>query len=51
LTRPSPRGIAEVLRIERSEIFDTQWVDNGPGWVAALLGSAADVLAQRPGAD
>jgi PhzF family phenazine biosynthesis protein len=40
--------IAEVLRIERSEIVDTQWVDNGPGWVAALLRSAADVLALRP---
>lgn len=40
--------IAQVLRIERSEILDTQWVDNGPGWVAALLRSAADVLALRP---
>jgi PhzF family phenazine biosynthesis protein len=43
------RRIAEVLRIERSQILDTQWVDNGPGWVAALLRSAAEVLALRPG--
>ena len=43
------RRIAEVLRVERSEILDTQWVDNGPGWVAALFGSAEAVLALRPG--
>ena len=43
------RRIAEVLRVERSEILDTQWVDNGPGWVAALFDSAEAVLALRPG--
>jgi len=43
------RRIAEVLRVERSEILDTQWVDNGPGWVAALFDSAETVLALRPG--
>jgi PhzF family phenazine biosynthesis protein len=42
------RHIAEVLRVERSEILDTQWVDNGPGWVAALFDSAEAVLALRP---
>src|SRR3954454_17474745 len=41
--------IATVLRIERSEIVDAQWVDNGPGWVAALLRTADAVLALRPG--
>ena len=25
-----------------------QWVDNGPGWVAVLLGSVEEVLALRP---
>lgn len=40
--------IASVLGIERGEIVDTQWVDNGPGWVAALLESADAVLAARP---
>ena len=40
--------IAEVLRIEREEIKDSQWVDNGPGWIAVLLESAAAVLQLRP---
>lgn len=30
------------------EIVDAAWVDNGPGWVAALLPSADDVLEARP---
>jgi PhzF family phenazine biosynthesis protein len=41
--------IAELLRIERSDVVDAQWVDNGPGWVAVLLPSAEAVLAVRPG--
>jgi PhzF family phenazine biosynthesis protein len=41
--------LAEMLRIERSEILDSQWVDNGPGWVAVLLSDAHAVLALRPG--
>jgi PhzF family phenazine biosynthesis protein len=41
--------IAGALRIERAQILDAQWVDNGPGWVAALLGSADEVIALRPG--
>ena len=40
--------VAELLRIERSSIVDTQWADNGPGWVAVLLGSVEEVLAVRP---
>ncbi len=40
--------IASVLRIERSAIVDSQWVDNGPGWVAVLLESAAAVLRVEP---
>jgi PhzF family phenazine biosynthesis protein len=41
--------IASGLRIERGEIVDAQWADNGPGWVAVLLADAAAVLALRPG--
>jgi len=41
--------IATLLGIERAEIEDAQWVDNGPGWVAVLLDSAEAVLAVRPG--
>jgi PhzF family phenazine biosynthesis protein len=40
--------IASVLGIERGAIVDTQWADNGPGWVAALLESAEQVLAVQP---
>ena len=40
--------IARSLRIARSAIRASQWVDNGPGWVAVLLGSRAEVLALRP---
>ena len=43
--------IANVLGIERSAVVDSQWVDNGPGWVAVLLGSAEEVLALSPGFD
>jgi PhzF family phenazine biosynthesis protein len=42
--------LAEVLRIGEDEIVDSQWVDNGPGWVAVLLESAEHVLALRPAA-
>ena len=41
--------IAAVLRIDRVDILDAAWVDNGPGWVAALLRDAESVLALRPG--
>jgi predicted PhzF superfamily epimerase YddE/YHI9 len=37
-----------MLGVEREDIVDAQWVDNGPGWVAVLLGSAEAVLALRP---
>lgn len=40
---------ADELRIDRADIHDAQWVDNGPGWVAVLLESAEAVLALRPG--
>ena len=40
--------IAEMLRIGREEIIDSQWVDNGPGWVGVLLRDAEAVLAIRP---
>jgi PhzF family phenazine biosynthesis protein len=41
--------VAEVLRIDRDAIVDANWVDNGPGWIGVLLGSADTVLALRPG--
>ncbi len=41
--------IASLLRIDRAEILDAEWADNGPGWAAVLLESADAVLALRPG--
>jgi PhzF family phenazine biosynthesis protein len=40
--------IADLLGISRQEIVDSQWVDNGPGWVGVLLRDAEAVLALRP---
>lgn len=40
--------IAEILRIDQSSIVDSQWVDNGPGWVGVMLGSAEAVLGLEP---
>jgi PhzF family phenazine biosynthesis protein len=57
MTRSGPVGSAELERIARilgigiEDIFESQWVDNGPGWVAVMLESAEAVLALRPTAD
>lgn len=40
--------LARVLGIDRDDIVDSQWADNGPGWVAVLLKDAASVLALEP---
>lgn len=40
--------IAKGLGIPRAQIIDHQWVDNGPGWAAVRLRSAAEVLAVEP---
>ncbi len=40
--------IAATLGVPRAEILDSQWVDNGPGWVAVLLADAEAVLALEP---
>jgi PhzF family phenazine biosynthesis protein len=46
---PVAAHVAAVLNIERDDIVDIQWADNGPGWVGVLLASAEAVLALRPG--
>lgn len=43
--------IADFLHIDRSNIIDAQWADNGPGWVVVLLGSAEEVLGLNPRRD
>ena len=40
--------VCAVLDIDRSEIVDAQWADNGPGWIAVMLESAEAVLALKP---
>ncbi len=40
--------IARGLAIDVADIRHHQWVDNGPGWCAVMLSSAAQVLAVRP---
>jgi PhzF family phenazine biosynthesis protein len=46
---PLVAHLADLLGIARADIVDSQWVDNGPGWVAVLLADADAVLALRPG--
>ena len=40
--------IVAGLRVAAAEVLHHQWVDNGPGWCAVMLKSAAQVLALRP---
>lgn len=40
--------LAQSLGLAPADIVAHQWVDNGPGWCALLLKSAAQVLAVRP---
>jgi PhzF family phenazine biosynthesis protein len=40
--------VAASLGLPETAILRLQWVDNGPGWVAALLGSAEQVLSLKP---
>jgi len=40
--------IARALALQPSDIVQHQWVDNGPGWCAVMLGSARQVLSLKP---
>lgn len=40
--------IVAALKIDAADVLQHQWVDNGPGWCAVMLRSAAQVLALRP---
>jgi PhzF family phenazine biosynthesis protein len=42
--------IVAALGVTRHDVLHHQWVDNGPGWCAVMLRSAAQVLACRPDA-
>lgn len=41
-------GVCAVLQIDRSDVLDAQWADNGPGWIAVRLADADEVLALTP---
>ena len=45
---PTLDKVAAFLRINRSQVVDAQWADNGPGWIAVMLASADAVLAVEP---
>lgn len=45
---PTLERVADQLGIDRADITDAQWADNGPGWIAVLLASPDAVLAIRP---
>lgn len=42
--------VAAALDLDPAEMLAVEWVDNGPGWIAALLESAERVLELRLGA-
>jgi PhzF family phenazine biosynthesis protein len=46
---PVVERVAASLGVERDDIVDAEWIDNGPGWVGVLLRDAAAVLALHPG--
>src|SRR5262245_8075256 len=46
--RDTLERVAKGLRIDPAAIRASQWADNGPGWVAVMLKSRAEVLALQP---
>jgi PhzF family phenazine biosynthesis protein len=42
--------VATALDLAPEEMLAVEWVDNGPGWIVALLEGAERVLELRPGA-
>jgi len=48
LEEPELDRIVRGLGIQRSDVVDHQWCDNGPPWQSILLESAEQVLAIRP---
>jgi PhzF family phenazine biosynthesis protein len=45
---PTRAQVCAALRVPNDAILALEWVDNGPGWVAALLADAAAVVALQP---
>jgi PhzF family phenazine biosynthesis protein len=51
LTAAELDEVAAAVGVTADDVVDAQWADNGPGWVALLLRSAAQVLALDPHLD
>jgi PhzF family phenazine biosynthesis protein len=47
--QPRVEHVADLLGLAPEEIVAAEWVDNGPGFLAVLLGDVERVLALRPG--
>lgn len=43
-------ALINILGIDEDQVVDTEWLDNGPGWVGVLLTDARTVLQLRPDA-
>jgi PhzF family phenazine biosynthesis protein len=41
--------VAEALKVAPEELLAVEWVDNGPGWITALIESPGRLLKLRPG--
>jgi PhzF family phenazine biosynthesis protein len=41
--------VARALNLDPGEMLAVEWVDNGPGWITALLASPEQLLELRPG--
>ena len=42
--------VCDFLSVNRDDVLDAQWIDNGPGWLGILLDSAQTVLSiKAPG--
>lgn len=44
---PRAQALA-ALKLREDEVLALEWIDNGPGWMAALLRDAGQVLALKP---
>lgn len=42
--------LIDILGVEREQVIDAEWLDNGPGWVGLLLENANSVLNLKPDA-
>ena len=46
---PLVARVAGILGIDRGDVAEAEWVDNGPGWIGVRLADADAVLALSPG--